>query len=455
MQSLLRFIMLGMALGAGMAAEANILDIEGGEATMTGIYIKDLATDSVIVDHNSALAITPASITKAVTTATALTTLGPDFRFATTVELVGQAKRKRWSGDLVIRSSADPTLENKEFPEYMGFTDSIISALHSMGIEQIDGNIIINENLKDSGPIGNWECEDIAWPYGAGLYGFNYGANVVKAYANRATTEPASDMEIISHPSDDGTDVLRGINSNRLDVWVTDENSRKRAWNVQVAIHKPADMYVKLLTAKLRAAGIKVEGEAVEAKGDTVEVYTHLSPSALAICESLMKRSDNLFAEGMLRAIDPQGSRSDCLKKERKFLDSIGLNSKLTILLDGSGLSRANRFSPAFLGNLLEHMTETPLADDYLSTFPVAGHDGTLKRFLAKTALDGQLALKTGSMRAVQCYAGYKLDADGRPSHVVVIMVNGFFCRRAALREHIEAFLLHTFAEPQPSEPQQ
>jgi len=38
----------------------NILGIDGEESTSVGIYIKDLTSGDVLVDHNSQLALTPA-----------------------------------------------------------------------------------------------------------------------------------------------------------------------------------------------------------------------------------------------------------------------------------------------------------------------------------------------------------------------------------------------------------
>ena len=80
-----------------------------------------------------------------------------------------------------------------------------------------------------------------------------------------------------------------------------------------------------------------------------------------------------------------------------------------------------------------------------MSFFPKAGKDGTMKGFLAKTPLQGKIAMKTGSVNGVQCYAGYKLGVNGKPTHVVVIMVNNFFCSRQSLRKAIEAMLTKTF----------
>lgn len=49
--------------------------------------------------------------------------------------------------------------------------------------------------------------------------------------------------------------------------------------------------------------------------------------------------------------------------------------------------------------------------------------------------------MKTGSVAGVQAYAGYKLDSAGKPTHVIVIMVNGFFCKYPQLKASIEKLL--------------
>lgn len=91
-------------------------------------------------------------------------------------------------------------------------------------------------------------------------------------------------------------------------------------------------------------------------------------------------------------------------------------------------------------------MTKSKNAETYTSFFPKAGKEGTMRGFLAKNkALKGLIAMKTGSVSSVQCYAGYKLSAKGKPTHVIVIMVNGFFCPRAQVRKACEDLLTRTF----------
>lgn len=429
---------------------SNVLDIEGGEATSVGIYIKSLADGKVLVDENASLALTPASVTKAVTSATALNLLGPDFCFVTPIELTGTrsaSNRSTWEGNLVIKASGDPTIENPDLKKNMWFTDSIVAGLKRLGVTRITGTVVINENMPGAGPIAQWEVEDIAWPYGAGLFGFNYAGNYVRVYPNTGTTVPKSDLKIDVRTSTDGrTDLLRGAGAENLTVWVSEKNRQTPKWSVNATVPNPAHVYSELLKSKLKAAGITISDKAVSgSQKEGTTVYTHRSPLLSVICRDLMKRSDNLFAEGMLRALLPGESREKCLKKERDFWASRGLESSFTIINDGSGLTRANRISPLFLGKMLEDMASSEYASVYLDFFPVAGVDGTLKSFLEKTRLKGRLALKTGSVSSVQTYAGYKIDAEGRPTHVVVVMVNGFFCSRGALRKKIEAYLLNIF----------
>lgn len=440
-------ISLVLALASGTAAHAEgALGIDGEEATSVGLYIKNIATGEVLVEHNSKLALTPASVTKAVTTASALSLCGADTSFTTTVVLQGTREGAVLHGNLVVRSAADPTLESENFKARRGFADAIASRLADEGITDIEGTIVVEETLSGAGPIPQWEIEDVAWPYGAALHGFNWRDNTVTLFPATGRTEPeAPGLEICLERAK-SNDILRGAFSDRLLVWTRDPNDTK--WSINVSVPDPAAVFVAELTRKLRAKDIKVGDTPLAPSGDTTLLYRHSSAPFGEIMRSLMVRSDNLFAEGMLRAIAPGASRGAAIAREKSVWKSRGIDAKYTIINDGSGLTRANRLSPRFLGDVLEWMAKSEWADDYTAFFPRAGRDGTLRGFLADSPLKGRIALKTGSVSSVQCYAGYRLDAEGKPTHVVVMMVNGFFCPRKEVRKACEALLEKTFPMP-------
>ncbi len=436
-----------LALSATLSAAAqSVLGIDGEESTSVGIYIKDLKTGKVLTDHNSQLALTPASVMKSITTASALSIAGPDRRFSTPVVLKGHPDGDTWRGDIVVRTCADPTIESENFKSRLGFCDSVAAGIRRAGFCKVSGRIIVEQPLSNAGPIAQWEIEDVAWPYGAGLFGMNWRDNTFTLYPATGETKPeipGLDLEL--RRSSQGNDLVRGIDSDRLIVYARSTTDRK--WAVRTSMPDPAAAFSAELRKKLRDKGITL-GEAENACGENPKektVYTHRSPTFAEIMRSLMVRSDNLFAEGILRAIDPSATRKDVIKREKELWATRGINPKYTIINDGSGLTRANRLSARFIGDVLEWMAKSPQGETYASFFPRAGKEGTLRGFLAKSTLKGRIALKTGSVSSVQAYAGYKLDADGKPSHVIVILVNGFFCPRRQVREGAENLLINTF----------
>lgn len=426
------------------AATPTTLGIDGEESTSIGIYIKDLSTGRVLAERNAQMALTPASVMKAITTASVLSLEGSDRSFRTRVSLRGSRDGARWRGDLVVHGVSDPTLESDNFKSRKGFCDSIVASLRRMGITNISGTIIVKEPLKDAGPILQWEIEDVAWPYGAGLYGFNWRDNTVTVYPNTGRTRPEApglDIEVVR--STTGNDLVRGVYSDRLMVF---SRNRSAEWAVNTTVPDPAAVFGAELRAKLSSAGISI-GEATASADTDAEttVHTHQSAPFGEIMRSLMIRSDNLFAEGMLRSLSPDGRRKDAINREKELWATRGVNPRYTIINDGSGLTRANRLSAKFIGDVLEWMASSPNAQTYAGFFPRAGREGTMRGMLAKSALKGKIALKTGSVSSVQCYAGYKLDANGRPTHVIVVLVNGFFCPRAQVRKGTERLLESIF----------
>ena len=422
----------------------NILGIDGEESTSVGIYIKDLTSGDVLVDHNSQLALTPASVMKAITTASALSINGADGRFTTRVSLKGSKGASGvWNGDIVVAGAADPTLESETFKSKLGFCDSIVAALKKSGIKKITGTVVVRQTLKDAGPILQWEIEDVAWPYGAGLYGFNYRDNTVKIFPNTGRIVPeAPGLKIDVIKVANGNDLVRGVGSDRLIVYTRDTKNTR--WALNTTVPDPSAVFKAQLTAALKTAGITIGTKAL-GSGEEKLLYTHKSMPYADIMRSLMVRSDNLFAEGILRSIAPEATRKEAINREKQLWATRGINTRYTIINDGSGLTRANRLSAHFIGDVLEWMAHSEYARTYAGFFPRAGKDGTMRGFLAKTSLTGQVALKTGSVSSVQCYAGYKFNDDGEPSHIIVILVNGFFCPRKDVREAAENLLLDIF----------
>lgn len=444
-KALLILTILILATAPRVFAGGTVLGIDGEEATSVGIYIKDIETGRVLYEVNSQQALTPASVLKAVTSASVLSVSGMDAVFTTKVMLRGTKRADgTFVGDIVVAGAGDPTLETENFKSRLGFCDSIAAALKRRKITKLTGSIIVRQSLKDSGPNTKWEIEDVAWPYGAGLYGFNWRDNCTKVYPVTGRTVPeVPGLKVTLRQVTTGNDIVRGIYSDRLIAYTRDTKNVK--WTLSTSVPDPAAVFVCELTKTLKAAGISVGTKPANAGLEESLIYTHCSAAYGDILRSLMVRSDNLFAEGVLRTLAPADSRDKAIKRMKEIWATRGINTRYTNIYDGSGLTRANRLSPRFIADVLEWMAKSPMAVDYASFFPRAGKEGTLRGFLAKSDIAESIALKTGSVSSVQCYAGYRVDSEGNPTHVIVIMVNGFFCPRRQVREASEQLLTDIF----------
>lgn len=420
------------------------LGFPGEDAASVGIYIKNLSTGKVTASNDFKKAVVPASVMKAITAASTLSTLESDFRFDTNVYLTGTVDNGVCTGNLIIESCADPTIDSEFFEDdYSKFASEISNALHREGIDTIRGKIVIHQSLSDAGCVPQWEIDDVAWAYGAGLYGFNFADNAFRIWPLTGKTFPHIPDLNIQVKYAETSDLVRGINSNYLIAY--GPRTANNNWMMRSAMQNPAKAYEHLLEKQLASVKIFLENNSVPETGERQLLFTHHSPSLTEILRVMMVESHNLYAEAMLRMLAPGASRKKSIEKELNIWRNRNIAPSYNKILDGSGLARANRIQPAFLGDVLEWMAKSPHCKAYTSLFPKVGEEGTVKGLLAKTPLKGKLVLKSGSMNAVQCYAGYKIDATGNPTHVVVIMVNSFYCDRATLRKSIEKFLVSQF----------
>lgn len=380
-----------------VSAAPSAISIPRSRGANIGILVRDLRTGNDLVSENPDKFLTPASILKCVTAAAVIFDGHKDDTLCTETTVNGEiGPDGTLYGDIVIKGIGDPTTESPMFPENCGMTDSIASRIRNLGIKHITGGIAIDSiGFKNQGPIQKWEVEDLKWSYGAGLFPLNYQDN--SCAGDRALTEP-------------GETFVNAIEERLLNDSIT------LGWN-------------------------DIEHLAVAPR----TLYTHRSPSVKNILRTMMEKSNNLYAEGMLRLLSPGGTMADALTREQSILAGAGFDTDALVAFDGSGLTRNSKLTPKFMADLLEKSAAAPDGSLYVSLFPKAGVEGTVKRLLRDTPLEGKLALKSGSMNGVQCYAGYKLGADGVPTHVVVIMVNDFICKRALVTKAISDFLLNQF----------
>ncbi len=421
------------------------IDVNGLDTTRTAVVVYDLTFNRPVVSVNATVPLIPASIMKAVTAASVLNLSDSYERFATPVVAEGKVNGGTLSGNLVIKASGDPTIESEYFPEACNFADSIAAALLAAGIDRIDGKVVVDESafIHTGTPLG-WMKEDLTWPYGTDLHGANFRDNKFILRMPSRTTEPHVPDLTIRHINT--TSRARSVKRQDGSSTVTVSGQLpKRGWSDRLSTPHPAKVMQHEVTETLRRSGIEVTGADVTPAGASRLIYTHFSPAFDSILRSLMHRSDNMMAEGMLRTLSPGGSREEAIAEELNIWADKGVLPTGVFIEDGSGLSRSDRVTASFMTDVLRSMLGPEFGTDYTSLFPVAGRDGTMKKTFVDTPLEGSVALKTGSMKGVRSFAGYRFDEAGTPTHIIVVIANGLRCRPDALKKGMESLLLGIF----------
>jgi D-alanyl-D-alanine carboxypeptidase/D-alanyl-D-alanine-endopeptidase (penicillin-binding protein 4) len=169
------------------------------------------------------------------------------------------------------------------------------------------------------------------------------------------------------------------------------------------------------------------------------------------------KASNNLHAELLLRAVGREklgiGSTAAGLKVEEGFRRTAGIPDGDVVLSDGSGLARDDLVTPRAMVILLRYAANQPWGQDFLSTLPVAGMDGTLEDRMKNTAASGLIQAKTGTIEHDRSLSGYATTLRGEHLEFAI------FCNNdpqrgpgsAATIDAIATAMVETLGRRQPS----
>ena len=445
------------------------------KGAVVGIMVQDMS-GHVVAQREAGRRMVPASNLKLITTGTALHALGPDFRFETCLGYTGEIDADgTLHGDVYIVGGGDPTI---------GVIDTVAvkpdalfwrwkSLLKDAGISRIDGRII-GDGRAYEGHLENqsWSYDDTGTYYGAGCNALSFYENAID-YAVSAGVD-GEPVKVVQRYPDTPWMHFGNLTStgpkgtgNSLYLYTTDlapyaEMRGTFAVDRKQKMEHFANKYGALTCAyyfwqNLRGTGWAVSGgyADIDRNGyvrgrDFVPADKAGTPKIVGMSESpVLSRivrqtnvlSDNFYAEAIFRQMGEKASGiavyDSCRVAVADVLEDLvpgGLEGLR--LEDGSGLSRLNTVSPAFMVSFLRSMSRSRGFKAFLASLPKPG-EGTVATLLPKLPADkkARVRVKSGSMDGVLCYSGYILDESGNPKFVFSLMVNGATAKTAVLRD--------------------
>ncbi len=420
-------------------AVENLLDQSKIPRENVSLWIAPVDTGQPIVNWQSHILRTPASVTKMLTTGVGLLTLGENYRWRTEFFTDGQLHNGVLKGDLLIKGHGNPYLVEEDM-------QSMVQALRARGMSDLQGNVI----LDDSYFVQSVENPDAFDGHGMEPYNALPNALNINFRTLKAIIEPAAkgvsvsldpkltDLRVENHMRLSKSKRCKGkgfapkFTLDRANNVLTVSGHISRACGRQALTRVVGDagdlFYAHFKRAWIQSGGT-ISGNwhyGRAPKGATTVLIAQSQPLFEQIA-AMNKFSNNLMARQLFLTIGAEQTQPPAtLEKSRQIMMStlraLGIDTQGLYVENGAGLSRQTRLSAAQLGEFLLAMQSTPQAPYFEQSLSVAGVDGTLKRRLRNTPLAGNAVGKTGTLNRVKSIAGYLTAASGQKFAYVVLI---------------------------------
>ncbi|MDF2154978.1 serine-type D-Ala-D-Ala carboxypeptidase [Vibrio sp. CAU 1672] len=410
------------------------------EGARVSLIAEKLSDHSALQDiHPNGQYFPPASTLKVITALAAKLELGDEFSFETQLTRSGQ--------DAVIRFSGDPTLTTADLK-------ALLTQAKQAGLRNIEGDLWL-DNSAFSGydrAVG-WPWDVLGVCYSAPASAITLDENCVQASlyseetgATRVYVPPHHPVKVLTH----AVTVSKAMQKSRhcdLDLIARPDNNyelqgclveRDRPLPLKFAVQDPERYTRDKIAELLPQLGIPLKGNLRIGQAPTqVEelMATHHSAQLPTLLDEMLKRSDNLIADTLTKALGQKffiqsGSFRNGTEAIKQIIFAhTGVSMQNARLEDGSGLSRNNRLSATTMAQILRYIWQHDDTLQLISLLPKSGESGTLqyRQSMRKEPVKGQLIAKSGSLYGTYNMAGFGLNEQGQPSTLFVQFVSDYF----------------------------
>jgi D-alanyl-D-alanine carboxypeptidase/D-alanyl-D-alanine-endopeptidase (penicillin-binding protein 4) len=409
------------------------------------VFVQDVEKNTPLLEINSDVPRNPASTIKLLTTYLALEDLGPTYQFLTEAYLSGVLAEGRLDGDLIVKGYGDPYMLIERYWLFL-------RKLRQHGLKRIDGDLVIDNSFfeKDMSDISAFDGQPER------IYNVVPDAFLVNFQAVDFTFRPDAKLDRVTIVADPQPSNLLISNKMRLgsgycggyqngikmeiadsgpDTGERDQvtfsgrfRGQCREYHLSRAVMRAPAYAYGLFKSLWTEMGGELQGGwrlgVVPAEAEPFVSFE--SPPLQEIIRGVNKWSNNVMARHILLTMGVErygapGTVEKGRKAAAEVLAEKGLDFPELQIDNGAGLSRETRISARNLGRVLLAAHDSLYGAEYISSLPMSGLDGTLRKRFADEELTGRMHLKTGRLKGVFAMAGYVKSRAGREYVVVAI----------------------------------
>ena len=390
------------------------------------------------LSYRAGVPMNPASVMKLVTTSAALDLLGPAFTWSTPVYLDGVVRDGVLRGNLYIKGQGDP----KMVIERLWL---LLRRVQALGIRTVDGDIVLDRGAFETveQDAGEFDGERLR-PYNAAPDALllNFKSVVMTFTPDRGSTTASVNFDpplagvqmqaTVPAVAGDCGDYRGRLKADFADparirfAGAYSASCGEKVWPVAYA--DPRSYAMRAVEGLWKDMGGKLTGKLREGRVNPglKPAFELASPALAEVIRDINKYSNNVMAQQLFLTLSLQQKGSGTLEGSRELLrtwwrERFG-EADMPVLDNGSGLSRSERVTAQGLARMLQTVYLSPLMPELMSSLPIAGVDGTLRRGRMRASA-GQAHLKTGTLRDATAIAGFVHAISGR-RYVVVAIAN-------------------------------
>ncbi len=399
---------------------------------LIGFEVKESNSGKIVYRVNEEVGFAGASTQKIITAATAYEVLGKEYRYNTTVGYTGNISNKILYGDLIITGSGDPTMGSWRYASSRpGVILNIIKvALKQNNIDSIAGNLLFDEKYFSYRSVpGGWPFDDIGNYYGAGAGAINWNENQYDILLETGrkegdsvrivSTKPAVNYEYKNQlstgkaGSGDNAYIFMAPKSREALLEGT-VPPQEKSFSISGSLSNPAEQLYNELSRVLPMQQASFKGfKKLPEEKDIIPIVNLYSPTLDSIIYFFLKKSINLYGEALVKTIAKDqgelGSTENGLSLLKKFWQKNNVDSTAIKMIDGSGLSPANRITPAALVDVLLFAKSKKWFSGFYDALPL--YNG--------------MKMKSGTIGGVKGFAGYHTSAAG-VDYTFAIVINNY-----------------------------
>ncbi|WP_213877754.1 D-alanyl-D-alanine carboxypeptidase/D-alanyl-D-alanine-endopeptidase [Pseudomonas sp. dw_358] len=390
---------------------------------------------------NADVSVNPASTMKLVTTFSSLELLGPNYQWKTEFYTDGTLSDGILHGNLYLKGGGDPKLNMEKLW-------LLLRDLRANGVTQVTGDLVLDRSyfvlpvlpeFNDDG--GDDNAPFLVRPDSLmiNLKALRFVARNDSGKVLVAVEPPIATIHVDNQVKPLASKDCSGdVHYNPV---TQPDGSVSVVVSGELGEGCSSQTYLSLLDHPAYAAGAvraiwselggSIEGadRLATVPADARLLARAFSPDLAEIIRDINKYSNNTMAQQLFLSLGEK-FRTDVDTDDakaaqrviRQWMAQKGISSSHLVLENGSGLSRGERVSAREMAGLLQAAWKSPYQAEFMSSLPIVGTDGTMRKRLKNTAMAGEGHVKTGTLNTVRAIAGFSRDSNGNTWAVVAIL---------------------------------